>query len=233
MKLRQLVAAIAAVVVSVPLEPRNIPDYPGLFFKDGKFEITMFNDLHLGDRGYQDGRFRTVEDDDLTIQAMNKVLGHENHTNLAVINGDLMSGEWTNDDGSHPLLDKMMSPFLQRKLHFATTFGNHEWEPTLNTKLMTQYIRNTANQHTPGITFTTSSVDGDQNLVGSSNYYIPIYSTSSGKQVLKMILWLFDSKGGFAYTGDPNNKQGVKAYVHNEVSNFVFHPKSHADLLGR
>lgn len=126
MKLRQLVAAIAAVAVSVPLEPRVIPDYPGLFFEDGKFEITMFNDLHLGDRGKQGELTRTPKDDNSTIEVMNTVLDHEK-TNLAVINGDLMSCEWVDDNGTHPLLDMIMSPFLNRSLHFATTFGNHEW----------------------------------------------------------------------------------------------------------
>lgn len=119
-----------------------------------------------------------------------------------------------------------MSPFLERKLPFAATFGNHDWSATCNTRWMSEHIWGTANHRKDGaqLTFTTSSVTGDPNLVGTTNYFIPLYSKVNGKQVLKMVLWFFDSKGGFAYTNDGNNKQDVYSYVHSDVSTprFVF-----------
>ncbi|OAG01204.1 Metallo-dependent phosphatase [Paraphaeosphaeria sporulosa] len=218
MKLEQVLVALAAIVRAAPLEPRDV-DYPGLYFSNGKFEITMFNDLHLGDFGIQDDIQKGTWSDDLTVDVMNKVLDYEHGTNLAVLNGDITTCEWLAEKDSYRFLDKAMQPFLNRKLPFTATFGNHDWSATCNTRWMSEHIWRTANDRKNGgqLTFTTSSVAGDPNLVGTTNYFIPLYSNINGKQVLKMVLWFFDSKGGFGYTGDGNNKQDVYGYVHSDV----------------
>lgn len=234
MKLRVLFAALAAALEAIPLEPRDIPDYPGLSFSNGKFEITMFSDLHMGDLGQQGGVQKGPAADNQTMEVIQNVLDKEPTTNLAVLNGDLLSCEWVAEKDVNGLLDKVMRPFLDRKLPFATTFGNHDWSPTCHTGRMTKYIWDVANPNdTPGLTFTTSSVDGDINLVGTSNYYIPIYTTIKGNKVLKMILWFFDSKGGWGFTGKMEDKVPVYGYIHPDVSEllltFIFY---RTDSLG-
>lgn len=219
MMLGPVLATLAACVCAVPLETRAI-DYPGLYFYNGRFEITVFQDLHLGDLGMQDGIPRGVWSDDLTVTVMDKVLDHEPATNLAVLNGDITTCEWVAEKDSYSLLDKAMAPLLKRKLPFAATFGNHDWSSTCNTRWMSEHIWRTANDPKNGdqLTFTTSTVAGDPNLVGTTNYFIPIYSKVDGKQVLKMIFWFFDSKGGYGYTGSADNRQPVYGYVHTDVS---------------
>ncbi|KAL5443479.1 hypothetical protein PMIN05_003685 [Paraphaeosphaeria minitans] len=214
MKLERVLTAFAAIVHAAPFEPRGV-DYPGLYFSNGKFEITTFNDLHLGDFGIQEGIQKGTWSDDLTVDVMNRVLDYEHATNLAVLNGDITTCEWLAEKDSYSFLDKAMSPFLSRKLPFAATFGNHDWSATCNTRWMSDHIWRTANTGEQ-LTFTTSSVAGDPNLVGTTNYFIPLYFKVNGIQVLKMILWFFDSKGGLGYTGDGNNKQEVYGYVHSD-----------------
>ncbi|KAF1966661.1 Metallo-dependent phosphatase, partial [Bimuria novae-zelandiae CBS 107.79] len=195
----------------------------GLYFSDGKFEITIFNDLHMGDKGSWDGaRPKGDWSNEETINVMNRVLDSEPSTNLAVLNGDLLSCEWVREQDTYGLLDQVMAPLLNRKLPFATTFGNHDWAVTCNTQTMTDYIWKTANKDSQ-LTFTTSLVHGNTNLVGTSNYYIPVYTKEDGIDKLTMLLWFFDSKGGFKYTGDGRDngkpENGVKSYVHEDVSN--------------
>ncbi|KAJ4358081.1 uncharacterized protein N0V89_002660 [Didymosphaeria variabile] len=221
MKLKQVLSAVAVAARAVPLVSRPF-DYPGLYFSNGKFEITMFNDLHMGDFGIQDGIQKGVWSDDLTMGVLNKVLNYESATNLAVLNGDITTCEWLAEKDSYSFLDKAMSPFLSRKLPFAATFGNHDWSATCNTRWMSEHIWRTANDPKNGgqLTFTTSSVAGNPNMVGTTNYFIPLYSKGNGKKILKMILWFFDSKGGFGYTGNGDNKQEVYSYVHPDVINW-------------
>jgi hypothetical protein len=47
--------------------------------------------------------------------------------------------------------------------------------------------------------WTESSVPGEDDKVGSSNYYIPIYSSGGGNAKLVMLLWFFDSRAGGAF----------------------------------
>jgi hypothetical protein len=54
------------------------------------------------------------------------------------------------------------------------------------------------------LSFTTSSVPGEHNEVGTSNYYIPIYSSSDPNK-LAMLLWFFDSKGGRVFQPSAND----------------------------
>ncbi|KAJ4292819.1 hypothetical protein N0V90_009482 [Kalmusia sp. IMI 367209] len=222
MKLKYVFWGLAATVCAVPLKPRF--DYSGLSFSKGSFHITMFNDLHMGDRGDQDGspKKKDVWSDDATIDVMNKILSFESTTDLAVLNGDLLSCEWVGGTAVYDLLNKVMSPFIHRKTPFAATYGNHDWSPTCNTRWMSEHMWRTANDRKNGrqLTFTMNSLDGDPNVVGSSNYFIPLYSTSSGKRELRMILWFFDSKGGFLYTGDGNNQQSVEDWVNQKVINW-------------
>ncbi|KAF2677779.1 Metallo-dependent phosphatase [Lentithecium fluviatile CBS 122367] len=169
-------------------------DYPGLRFDfDRKFRITMFNDLHLGD-GARPGT------DDKTIGVMNKVLDAESGTDLVVLNGDLTSCEWISPEAVNSVLDKIIDPLMGRKKPFTATFGNHDMSQTCDTRRMGEHIWDKANAGGRQMTWTTSSVKGDYNDVGTSNYYLPVYSMGGGgNPELKMVLWFFDSKGGRQY----------------------------------
>jgi hypothetical protein len=67
-------------------------DFPGLRFGiDRQFKITVFGDLHFGEGDWKDC-VDCQEYDAKTIKAMNAILDQE-PTTLAVLNGDLLSGE--------------------------------------------------------------------------------------------------------------------------------------------
>jgi hypothetical protein len=158
-----------------------------------KFHITMFNDLHLGD-GARPGT------DEKTIAVMTKVLDAEPATNLVVLNGDLTSCEWIGSETVNSVLDKFIDPLLNRSMPFAATFGNHDMSATCNTRSMSQHIEERANMEGRRMTWMMDSVGGGYEDVGTSNYYVPVYSgDDAGDVQLKMVLWFFDSKGGRRY----------------------------------
>ncbi|KAF1346429.1 hypothetical protein EJ07DRAFT_169873 [Lizonia empirigonia] len=146
-------------------------DYPGLRFgADKKFSITVFSDLAPG---------RTL------------------HSNLVVLNGDLTSCEFVAPENLTSYIDQVTAPLVERNMPFAATFGNHDMSKTCNTRTVSEHMWNITGKDGKKLSFTTSSVNGPYEQVGTSNYYIPVYaSKGGGNPELSMMLWFFDSKGG-------------------------------------
>ncbi|PVH92252.1 Metallo-dependent phosphatase [Periconia macrospinosa] len=190
-------------------------DYPGLRFDihDRKFQITIFSDLHLGDQA-------RPGTDNKTISVMKDVLDAEPGTDLVVLNGDLISCEYIAPDSANGMIDKVIDPLLKRKMPFSATFGNHDMSKTCDTRAVAKHMREKANAKVKGhrkVTWTENAVAGEYHDVGTSNYYIPIYSAGGGgNPKLKMLLWFFDSKGGNRY-----QPQGVDVPVTDMVDEKV------------
>jgi hypothetical protein len=191
-------------------------DYPGLRFDhDGKFRVTMFNDLHLGDRA-------RPGTDEKTIGVVGSVLASEIGTDLVVLNGDLTSCEWISPEEVNSVLDLIIDPLVAQKMPFTATFGNHDMSTTCNTRSMAEHISDKANAGKKRLTWTTSSVSGEYNDVGTSNYYLPVYSMGGGgNPKLKMILWFFDSKGGKQYQPGGSDFP-VTDWVDQRVRRFIY-----------
>ncbi|CAI6339854.1 unnamed protein product [Periconia digitata] len=191
-------------------------DYPGLRFdvQDRKFQITVFSDLHLADQARPEGS------DNQTIAVMNKVLDAEPGTDLVVLNGDLISCEWVGPESVNSTIDKIIDPLLARKLPFTATFGNHDMSKTCDTRAVAQHMREKASVLATGhreVTWTRNAVQGKYEDVGTSNYYIPVYSASGGGNPnLSMVLWFFDSRGGNKYQPGGED-EGVGDWVGDEV----------------
>lgn len=128
---------------------------------------------------------------------MESVLNNE-HSNLVVLNGDLTSCEFVAPENVTNLIDHVTAPLKDRNMPFAATFGNHDMSKTCNTRAMSEHMWDSAkSKNGRKLSFTTSSVSGPYEQVGTSNYYIPVYaSTGGGNPKLSMMLWFFDSKGG-------------------------------------
>ncbi|CAO2657985.1 Nn.00g072450.m01.CDS01 [Neocucurbitaria sp. VM-36] len=167
-----LVCRTGAILRLTQIESPTI-NYPGIQFGgDRKLSITVFSDLHFGEPEEARGR----RDADLkTLGVMKSVLNNE-HPHMVVLNGDLTSCEWVAPENVNSLVDQIVAPLIERNLPFATTFG------------------------TDGKTLSlaTSSVPGEHDQVGTSNYFIPVYSSRDARK-LEMLLWFFDSKGGRVY----------------------------------
>ncbi|KAF1954634.1 Metallo-dependent phosphatase [Byssothecium circinans] len=201
MKQESLIWLLTATAGAAPIlgwEQGSVFDYSGLRFgHDGRFQITVFSDLHLGD-GARPGT------DWPTIGVMDNVLWSEPGTDLVVLNGDLISCEWVDQNTANGLVDMIIDPLIRRNMPFTATFGNHDASRTCSTKLLADRMWSKGNSPSHQLTWTANSLGTQYEGVGASNYYIPIYSSSgSGNPELKMLLWFFDSKGGAKF--DPEH----------------------------
>lgn len=156
-----------------------------------------------------------------TTAVMNSVLDNE-HSDLVVLNGDLISCEFVGPDQFNGIVDEVVAPIVKRNLPFAATFGNHDYSETCSTRSMASHmwwdIKGSNNQK---LSFTTQSVDGPVEEIGWSNYYIPIYSSTDSNK-LEMLLWFFDSKGGRVYQPGSNLNTPMDSYVDDRVSYTLF-----------
>ncbi|KAJ4375638.1 hypothetical protein N0V86_007171 [Didymella sp. IMI 355093] len=198
-------------------------DYPGLRFgADKKFSITVFSDLHLGEPPWT-GVGKGPDADAKTIGVMSSVLNNE-HSNMVVLNGDLTSCEFVAPENVTALIDQVTAPLVSRNMPFAATFGNHDMSKTCSTRVMSEHMRdNIKGKDGKKLSFTTSSVSGPYERVGTSNYYIPIYSSSGGGNPrLSMMLWFFDSKGGrnFQKVDSNGNDVPVDNWVDDKVTSW-------------
>lgn len=160
---------------------------------------------------------------------MNTVLDKE-HTDLVVLNGDLLSCEYVAPDSYNGLLDQVVSPLVSRNLPFAATFGNHDYSETCNTHDMSAHMwYDVKGTNGKKLSFTTQSVDGANRDVGVSNYYIPVYGSGDDSK-LEMLLWFFDSKGGHVYQPGKNVDEPTGDTVHDKVRRLLL---DLADFLPR
>lgn len=120
---------------------------------------------------------------------MNEVLDVEN-PQLVVLNGDLITGENTFLSNSTSYIDQIAKPMLQRDLPWASTYGNHDSAFNLSRADILGRERLYQNALTNQMVFGRNS--------GVSNYYLLVYPHND-TTVPNLILWFFDSRGGFLY----------------------------------
>ncbi|ORY14141.1 Metallo-dependent phosphatase-like protein [Clohesyomyces aquaticus] len=156
-----------------------------------------------------------------TVKVINSILGKE-HVDLAVLNGDLVTGENLFLENGTVYMDQMLAPLVNRSIPFASTYGNHDIDLNISTRALLQRENKVGGK----LSLTNSMVEGDEKTVGTSNYYIPVYS--SGKKTIELILWFFDSRGGWAYQELDANGNRVHApdHVDSKVVNWFSQTKS-------
>ena len=121
---------------------------------------------------------------------MNTVLDNES-PQLVVINGDLITGENTYLHNSSLYVDEIVRPLVERGLPWACTYGNHDSEFNLSRSEI--YAR----EHMWSNSLTGNMVLSED--AGVTNYYLPIYSSDPFDPVPELLLWFFDSRGGFYF----------------------------------
>lgn len=153
----------------------NLKTKKELRFKDGKFRILMFTDIH--------GK---ITFDRRTVKGL-EVLTDKHKPDLILLGGDQVCG------GDHLQSEQLFrnsfgdiaNIFESRKIPWAQVFGNHDREVGLS-KEEQQAIYETYEY--------CVSKAGPEELSGVGNYMLPIMS-SDGKKV-KFNVWGMDSHGG-------------------------------------
>ena len=132
---------------------------------------------------------------------------------LAVLNGDLITGENTHLHNSTHYVDAIVAPLVARSVPWASTYGNHDLQFNLSTRALLARERFTGG----ALSFTRAMVPGDESVVGTSNYYLPVYAADSDEILL--LLWFFDSKGGRAFQrqNELNSTVVVPSWVDDSV----------------
>ncbi|KAK3669955.1 hypothetical protein LTR78_010127 [Recurvomyces mirabilis] len=184
-------ALFAGLTLSAPFRTRqygNGSNLPPLRFRvDGTFQLSIFEDLHFGENAWDPWG---PQQDINSVKVINKVLDAEPKTQLIVLNGDLITGENAYLGNATVKIDQIVAPLVQRALTWASTYGNHDSSYNLSREGIL------AREHQwPGAR-TANMVQGGE--AGVSNYYLPVYP-SSGADEPCLILWFFDSRGGFLY----------------------------------
>ncbi|CAG8885886.1 unnamed protein product [Penicillium egyptiacum] len=177
------------------------------FTEDGKFQISVFSDLHFAEGTMRDlnhcSRLLTIfkddEADERTTGVVKSVLSSE-EVQLVVLNGDLISGEATQSSNSSLYVDRVVAPLVDRDLPWASTYGNHDSEINLNPEEMFRQETKYRNSLTQKMVLDSTA--------GVTNYYLPIFPHEASKDSLPVfILWFFDSQGGhYAWTENGDGK---------------------------
>lgn len=144
-----------------------------------------------------------------------------------MFNGDLITGENAFLENSTAVLDKMLEPVVARGLSFASTYGNHDSQYDLDPEAILE------REHMYPGARTRRMVFGRE--AGVSNYYLPIYAPECADCSCppELILWFFDSRGGFYFQEkDENGKdRGRPNWV--DVSVVEWFQQTNAKMLAK
>ncbi|KAK0610916.1 Metallo-dependent phosphatase-like protein [Immersiella caudata] len=199
---------------------------PLKFQADGSFQISVFEDLHFGENAWTTWG---PQQDINTVKVINSVLDAEPSVDLVVLNGDLITGENTFLENSTFYVDQIVQPLMKRGLTWASTYGNHDSDFNLSRSDILAREQSWAGART------TSMISGD--TVGVSNYYLPVYaadctSPTASDCTPELLLWFFDSRGGFKFQqGGPSKHQlvGQPCWVDHAVVEWF--QQTNADLV--
>ena len=179
---------------------------PVLRFKDHKFKIVQFTDLHL----INGNDF--AEKNDSTYALMRSVIKLEN-PDLVVLTGDIVvSG------GAARIWKEVVQPMTEAKVPFAVTFGNHDTESDLSKPNILNFLQENKYNLTS---------NADKKLSGTGNCSLPVFS-SDGK-AMPWAIYLFDSH---AYTSD--STLGYYDWIKNDqIQWYRKQSKAYADKQGK
>ncbi|UNI15536.1 hypothetical protein JDV02_002062 [Purpureocillium takamizusanense] len=212
-----------AAVSSRQANNANLP--PLKFNADGKFQITIFSDMHFGMYSWLP---RGQKEDKKTTKVMNDILDYE-RPDLVVMNGDLINGDGTFAHNSTHYIDQIVKPMVDRKLTWASTYGNHDHQLNLPAKGVFE------REHLWPGSRTRRMVPGL--AAGVSNYYLPVYPATcdpekdGDKCAPELLLWFFDSRGGYYHSSVEKTRTPQPNWV--DASVVEWFRKTNAELKCR
>jgi len=202
-------ASAAPTAIQLPLALDPYPNKPRITFKnDGTFKITVFSDLHFGENPWDD--WGPIQDINSTT-LMNEVLASEK-PDFVVLNGDLITGENTFRENSTTLIDEIVAPLNAVKIPFSSTHGNHDNQA--NITHLEEILRE---QKVAPLSYTRTAPPGVGGEEGPGTYWIPVF-THVNDRAPSLILWFFDSRGGFS---EGANSTAVPDWVDETVADWI------------
>ncbi|RCI10406.1 hypothetical protein L249_4357 [Ophiocordyceps polyrhachis-furcata BCC 54312] len=162
---------------------------PLMFNADGKFQISIFEDLHLGENAWDAWGH---QQDLSTVKVVEGVLDAEK-PDLVVFNGDIITGENAFLENSTKVIDMLAAPLVRRTLPWASTYGNHDHSLNLSAADILAHEQRWPNARTKTMTPGRDA--------GVSNYYLPVYGPGCCHSDCRpeLLLWFFDSRGGLRF----------------------------------
>ncbi|TDL24537.1 Metallo-dependent phosphatase [Rickenella mellea] len=178
------------------------------FKEDGTFKITVFSDLHYGENPWDD--WGPIQDINSTT-LISAVLADEK-PDYIVLNGDLITGENTFRENSTLLIDEIMAPVNAAKIPFSSTHGNHDNEANItHTEEIERELL------VAPLSYTRVAPPGIGGEDGPGTYWVPVY-TKATDCTPSLILWFFDSRGGFSLGPDSH---AVPDWVDSSVAGWI------------
>ncbi|KAK1996704.1 calcineurin-like phosphoesterase [Colletotrichum falcatum] len=200
---------------------------PLTFGNDGTFKISVFEDLHFGENAWEAwGPAADIK----TVKVMNKVLD-DARPDLVVLNGDLITGDNAYLQNATFVLDQLVGPMVDRGLPWASTYGNHDYQLNLTGSDILARERQWPNSRTQRMVPGRGS--------GITNYYLPVYAPggcAAGDDCApEVVLWFFDSRGGFEYMQTKPDGSAALVGQQNWVDDSVveWFKSTNSDLNGR
>ena len=192
--------------------PPYDPHQPTLHVNhNGKFKILQVADLHLStgpgvcrDPEPPSHNGGKCDADPRTLAFVTSVLDDEK-PDLIVLSGDQVNGETAPDAQS--AVFKFASLFIDRKVPFATIFGNHDDEGSLSREALMQLTE-----------FLPYSVSrrGPKELDGIGNYYVEILARGTSSHSA-LTIYLLDTHG---YSPDERSFRGYDWIKKNQIEWF-------------
>lgn len=175
----------------------------------GKFKIMQAADLHLstGTGKCRDPQppetAQNCEADPRTIEFMEKLLDTEK-PDLVILSGDQVNGETAPDTQS--AIFKYAYILVERKIPFASIFGNHDDEGSLSRNIQMDIIES--------LPYSLASA-GPTTIDGVGNYYVEVHAHGSKHSAIT--IYLLDSH---AYSPDERNFKGYDWLKKNQIDWF-------------
>ncbi|KAK1714578.1 calcineurin-like phosphoesterase [Colletotrichum acutatum] len=180
---------------SPTLHRRDTASDPLSFSQDGNFKISIFEDLHFGENAWE--AFGPAADKK-TVGVITKVLD-DAKPDLVVLNGDLITGENAFAENATFVLDQLVKPIIDRSIPWASTYGNHDYQQNVSGSDIMAREKQWLNSRTQKMVSNSNA--------GVSNYYLPVYASDCTKDdcTPELVLWFFDSRGGFYFMQTESN----------------------------
>lgn len=139
-----------------------------------------------------------------TQKVMGTVLDAEK-PDFVVLNGDLINGDDVFLKNGTEYIDRIVKPMVDRGISWGSAYGNHDHQPNLDSNALLKRERTF-----PGCR--TKKMVCDEKA-GTTNYYLPVYPAGGCEDsedcAPELLLWFFDSRGGYYFQKRDSKGRGV------------------------